>query len=112
MEVINILIVDDNADNLHALELSLERDDVVIFSTTSPRNVLKICADNDISIALIDVKMPDIDGFQVLEMIKSDPLTAHIMVILITGYSMSSEHVVKGLSNGAVDYLFKPLDLY
>ncbi|TSJ36468.1 response regulator [Mucilaginibacter corticis] len=112
MEVINILIVDDNADNLHALELSLERDNVVIFSTTSPGNVLKICAENDISIALIDVKMPDIDGFQVLEMIKSDPLTAHIMVILITGYSMSSEHVVKGLSNGAVDYLFKPLDLY
>lgn len=109
---INLLIVDDNADNIMALEESLEREELNIFTTTSPRNVIQTCIDKDISIALIDVKMPEMDGFELLDMIKNNPLTEHIMVILITGYSMSSDHVVKGLSKGAVDYLFKPLDLY
>jgi len=111
-EIINLLIVDDNADNIMALESSLEREELNIFTTTSPKNVIQTCIDKDISIALIDVKMPEIDGFELLDMIKGNPLTEHIMVILVTGYSMSSEHVVKGLSKGAVDYLFKPLDLY
>jgi signal transduction histidine kinase len=112
MENINLLIVDDNVDNIMALEASLEQEVLTIFTTTSPKNVIQLCIDHDISIALIDVKMPEMDGFELLDIIKKDPLTEHIMVILITGYSMSSEHVVKGLSKGAVDYLFKPLDLY
>jgi len=109
---INILIVDDKADNIFLLESALEGEGLNIFTSTSPKNVLQLCIDNDISIALIDVKMPQIDGFELLDIIKKNPLTAHILVVLITGYSMSSEHVVKGLSKGAVDYLFKPLDLY
>jgi signal transduction histidine kinase len=111
-EIINLLIVDDNADNIMALESSLEREELNIFTATSPRNVVQTCIDKDISIALIDVKMPEIDGFDLLDMIKENPLTEHIMVILITGYSMNSGDVVKGLNKGAVDYLFKPLDLY
>jgi signal transduction histidine kinase len=109
---INILIVDDKIDNAMMLEASLERKGLNIFTTTSPKNVMQLCIDSDISIALIDVKMPEMDGFELLDLIKSNPLTKHIMVILITGYSMNSEDVVKGLSKGAVDYLFKPLDLY
>jgi signal transduction histidine kinase len=109
---INLLIVDDNADNIMALEASLEREELNIFTTTSPKSVLQICTDNGISIALIDVKMPEIDGFELLDMIKKNPLTEHTMVILMTGYSMSPEHVLIGLGKGAVDYLFKPLDLY
>ena len=109
---INLLIVDDNADNIMALEASLEREELNIFTTTSPKSVLQICMDNGISIALIDVKMPEIDGFELLDMIKKNPSTEHTMVILMTGYSMSPEHVLKGLGKGAVDYLFKPLDLY
>jgi signal transduction histidine kinase len=109
---INILIVDDKIDNAMMLEASLERKGLNIFITSSPKNVIQLCIDNDISIALIDVKMPEMDGFELLDLIKSNPLTKHIMVILITGHSMNSEDVVKGLSKGAVDYLFKPLDLY
>src|ERR1700761_9438211 len=112
MEKINLLIVDDNIDNIFALEASLEQEALSIFTTTSPKEVLELCKKNEISIALVDVRMPEIDGFELLDLIKSDPLTDHIMVILITGYSTNSEHVVKGLSKGAVDYLFKPLDLY
>jgi signal transduction histidine kinase len=111
-ERVNLLIVDDKANNIIALEASLEQDGLNIFTTKSPKNVFQICIDNDISIALIDVHMPDMDGFELLDLLKKNPLTEHILVILITGYSMGSEHVVKGLNKGAVDYLFKPLDLY
>ncbi|MBB3057154.1 response regulator [Mucilaginibacter gotjawali] len=109
---INLLIVDDSKDNLMALETSLEQDGLKIYTTASPKSAMEICLENDISIALIDVKMPEMDGFELLDLIKKNPLTEHIMVILITGYSMSSACVVKGLNKGAVDYLFKPLDLY
>jgi len=109
---INILIVDDKIDNVMMLEVALEREGSNIFTTSSPKNVIQLCIDKNISIALIDVKMPKMDGFELLDLIKRNPLTKHIMVILITGYSMNSEDVVKGLSKGAVDYLFKPLDLY
>ncbi|MES2426037.1 MAG: response regulator [Bacteroidota bacterium] len=111
-EKINILIVDDIADNLMALESSLEQEQLNIFTTTCPKQALQICIDNDISIALIDVNMPEIGGFELLDIIKGDPLTEDILVLLMTGISMDPDHVVKGLGKGAVDYLFKPLDLY
>jgi signal transduction histidine kinase len=111
-EDIHLLIVDDNINNVEVLEASLEQEGLKIFTTTSPKDVMQICIDNDIAIALIDIKMPEIDGFELLDLIKNNPVTEHIMVILITGYSVRPEHVVKGLSKGAVDYLFKPLDLY
>jgi signal transduction histidine kinase len=109
---INIIIVDDKIDNVMVLEASLEREGLQIFTTTSPLDAVQLCIDNNISIALIDVKMPEIDGYELLDLIKKNPLTEHILVIMITGFSMDSEDVVKGLRKGAVDYLFKPLDLY
>jgi signal transduction histidine kinase len=108
----NILIVDDSIEILLVLKESLEKENINIFTTTTPATVIDLCIENDISIALIDVKMPDINGFELLKMLKSNALTDNIVVILMTGYSMSTQDVVTGLSNGAVDYLFKPLDLY
>ncbi|HEY8781458.1 MAG TPA: response regulator [Mucilaginibacter sp.] len=109
-ENVNLLLVDDNADNFIALESSLEQDGLSIFTTTFPKKVIQICIDNDISIALIDVHMPEMDGFELLDLLKKNPLTEHILVVLITAYAVGSENVVKGLNIGAVDYLFKPLD--
>jgi signal transduction histidine kinase len=109
---INLLIVDDNAENLYLLNSFLKHEGGNIFTTTYPKNAFQLCIDNDISIALIDIQMPEMDGFELLELLKANPLTEHIMVVLMTGYSVCSEYVVKGLSKGAVDYLFKPLDLH
>jgi len=61
---INILIVDDKIDNAMMLEAALEREGSNIFTTTSPKNVIQLCIDKNISIALIDVKMPEMDGFE------------------------------------------------
>lgn len=110
--MINILIVDDHYNNVKILATALKRDDIVCYVTTSPKQGLQMCIDHSIDIALIDVNMPELSGYELLESIKNNPLTRGVMVILITGYSMDTNDVVKGLTLGAVDYLFKPLDLH
>ncbi|MCC8423339.1 response regulator [Mucilaginibacter sp. UR6-11] len=109
---INILIVDDRVENIVALEALLNRKDIKLFSTISPNEGLKIAWENNISIALVDVQMPEMDGFEFVEMLKSNPRTCDIMVIFVTAISKETKYAVKGLGVGAVDYLYKPLDPY
>jgi PAS domain S-box-containing protein len=107
---INILIVDDREENIIALCALLDRDDIRLFATTSPNEGLKIAWENQISIALIDVQMPEMDGFEFVEMLKSNPRTKDILVIFVTAISKDVKYAVKGFGVGAVDYLYKPLD--
>jgi PAS domain S-box-containing protein len=107
---INILIVDDKEENILALNVLLSRDDIKIFSTTSPNEGLKMAWEDDISIALVDVQMPEMDGVEFVEMLKSNPRTKDILVVFVTALSKETKHVVRGLNAGAVDYLHKPLD--
>ena len=112
MNTTNILIVDDREENIIALEALLQRDDIRLFTTTSPNEALKIAWENNISIALVDVQMPEMDGFELVEMLKSNPRTKDILVIFVTAISKESKYAVKGFGAGAVDYLYKPLDPY
>ncbi|WP_158826263.1 response regulator [Mucilaginibacter lacusdianchii] len=112
MDPVNILIVDDREENIIALEALLKRDDINILSTTSPNDALRIAWENPISVALIDVQMPEIDGFELVEMLKANPRTKDILIIFVTAISKDSKYAVKGLGAGAVDYLYKPLDPY
>jgi PAS domain S-box-containing protein len=112
MTLTNILIVDDREENIIALEALLKRDDIRIFSTTSPNEALKIAWENNIAIALVDVQMPEMDGFELVEMLKSNPRTKDILVIFVTAISKEAKYAVKGFGAGAVDYLYKPLDPY
>jgi PAS domain S-box-containing protein len=112
MTPVNILIVDDREENIIALEALLERDDIKIFSTTSPNEALKIAWETNIAIALVDVQMPEMDGFELVEMLKSNPRTKDILVIFVTAISKEAKYAVRGLGTGAVDYLYKPLDPY
>src|ERR1700761_1061657 len=107
---INILIVDDREENIIALNALLERDDIKIFSTTSPNEALKLAWENQISIAMVDVQMPEMDGFEFAEMLKSNPRTKDILIIFVTAISKETKYAVKGYGSGAVDYLYKPLD--
>ena len=110
MEKINILIVDDKIENIIALDALLKRDDVNIISTTLPNEALRISWEQDIAIALVDVQMPEMDGFELVEILKSNPRTKSILVIFVTAISMETKYAVKGLNTGAVDYLYKPLN--
>ncbi|WP_461452398.1 hybrid sensor histidine kinase/response regulator [Mucilaginibacter sp.] len=110
MTPVNILIVDDREENIIALEALIKRDDIKIFSTTSPNDALKIAWENSIAIALVDVQMPEIDGFELVDMLKSNPRTKDIFVIFVTAISKESKYAIRGYGSGAVDYLYKPLD--
>ena len=106
----NILIVDDRIENIIALEALLQRDDINLITTISPNEALRLCWEHEISIALVDVQMPEMDGFELVEILKSNPRTQEIVVIFVTAISKESKYALKGLEVGAVDYLFKPLD--
>ena len=112
MAPINILIVDDKEENIIALEALLKRNDIRLFSTTSPNEALKLAWENHISIALVDVQMPEIDGFELVEMLNSNPRTKDIMVIFVTATSKEAKYALRGFGSGAIDFLYKPLDPY
>jgi PAS domain S-box-containing protein len=112
MTPINILIVDDREENIIALEALIARSDIKLLSTTSPNEGLKLAWENQIAIALVDVQMPEMDGFEFASMLKSNPRTKDILIIFVTAISKESKYAVKGFSAGAVDYLYKPLDPY
>ena len=98
MEKINILIVDDRPENIIALEALLQRDDVNLISTTLPNEALRLAWEKDIAIALVDVQMPEMDGFELVEILKSNPRTKNILVIFVTAISMETKYAVKGLN--------------
>jgi PleD family two-component response regulator len=110
MKKLNVLLVDDKEANLIALAALINRDDINILSTTNPNEALKIAWEHDVAIALVDVQMPDMDGFELVELLKKNPRTKNILVIFVTAISKESRYAVKGLNTGAVDYLYKPLD--
>ena len=111
MRKINLLILDDKEENIISLEALLgDIENINIISTTDPNEALKLCWKNDISIALVDVQMPDINGFEFVSLLKANPKTSHIIAIMVTAISKEDKYLIKGLQSGAVDYLYKPLN--
>lgn len=101
-----ILIIDDNMISLSSLELSL-RSEYEVITTRDGRNALKLAKEYSPTIILLDVVMPVMDGFEVLETLKSSPETASIPVIFITSLSDPDNEEI-GLKLGASDYIYKP----
>ncbi|MCL1876095.1 MAG: diguanylate cyclase [Synergistaceae bacterium] len=101
-----ILIIDDNMLYLSTLEMTLNSEYEVITSRDG-RNALKLAKENSPTIILLDVVMPVMDGFEVLEALKRTPETKYIPVILITSLSDPDNEEV-GLKLGASDYIYKP----
>lgn len=109
MKNINILIVDDRKENLLVLESILEPLSINIVKASSGNEALGLLFDYDFAVALIDVQMPEMDGFEVAEIMRSSERTCHIPIIFVTAISVEDKHVFKGYESGAVDYLFKPI---
>ena len=101
-----ILIIDDNMQNLKTLKMTLEGEYEIIISRDG-RNALKLAKENSPTIILLDVVMPVMDGFEVLEALKNTPETQSIPVIFITTLS-DPENEEIGLKLGASDYITKP----
>lgn len=105
-----ILVVDDSPKNLFAIELILKKLDVQIFKAISGNEGLGLTLLHDFFLVLLDVQMPEMDGFEMASLMKEDEKTKYIPIIFITAISKGEEQIFKGYESGAVDYLFKPID--
>jgi two-component system cell cycle response regulator len=104
-----VLIVDDIPTNVRLLEARLTAEYFEVITATSGQQALDICANSDIDIVLLDVMMPEMDGFEVCKRLKSNHKTHHVPVLMITALDQPSDRV-KGLEVGADDFLTKPVD--
>jgi PAS domain S-box-containing protein len=105
-----ILLVDDRPENLVALEATLAVLDCELVTASSGAEALRHLLEGDFAVILLDVQMPDLDGFETAEYIKHRERTRDIPIIFVTAISKEREHVFRGYRAGAVDYLFKPYD--
>jgi signal transduction histidine kinase len=108
---IKILVVDDREDNLFSIEAILERDNYSIIKANSGRAALKVLLqEHDFSLILMDVQMPDLNGFETATMIYERDRLRSIPIIFITAHDYDEEYIFKGYSMGAVDYIYKPIN--
>jgi len=105
-----ILVVDDTEDNLDLLEFALKRKPVKMLRATSGMACLTIAKENKPDIILLDIQMPEMDGFETLKRLRMNPETAKIPVIFLTAQKKDPESIAKGLALGADQYLTKPID--
>ncbi|MFH2064653.1 MAG: response regulator [Pseudomonadota bacterium] len=106
----NILIVDDIEENLVALEAILESPDLNIIKAHSGNEALSLMFDYHFALVLLDVQMPEMDGYEMAEIMRKNEKTKHLPVLFVTAINKEEKHIFKGYEKGAVDYLFKPLD--
>jgi len=104
-----VLIVDDIPTNVKLLETRLTAEYFDVITATSGAEALKACEENNIDIVLLDVMMPEMDGFEVCRRLKANPQTHHLPVVMITALDQPSDRI-KGLEVGADDFLNKPVD--
>ncbi|MCL4457058.1 MAG: ATP-binding protein [Nitrospirae bacterium] len=105
-----ILIVDDRPENLVVLESLLEGRNRNIIKAASGNEALALALEHDLALILLDVQMPDMDGFETAELLRGIERTKYVPIIFVTAISHEEKHVFKGYEVGAVDYLFKPIE--
>lgn len=107
---IRFLTVDDIPGNLTALEALLRRDGLEIHSASSATEALELMLINDYALVLLDVHMPDIDGFELAELMRGAERTRRLPIIFLTASDMDESRRFRGYEAGAVDFIFKPID--
>ena len=105
-----ILVVDDIEENLVALEALLRREDADIVTARSGTEALESILQHEFALAFIDVQMPEMDGFELAELMRGAERSKYIPIIFLTAGAGERHRVFRGYESGAVDFLFKPLD--
>jgi signal transduction histidine kinase len=109
--LVKILVVDDREDNLFSIETILEKNDYKIVKAGSGKAALKtLLSQQDFTLILMDVQMPDMNGFETANLIYQREKLKHIPIIFITAYNYNDDHVFEGYKTGAVDYIYKPIN--
>jgi signal transduction histidine kinase len=107
---INFLLVDDLEENLLALEALLQREGLTCLKARSGEEALELLLVHDIALALLDVQMPGMDGFQVAEFMRGAERSRHIPIIFLTAGAANLQRRFRGYEAGAVDFIQKPIE--
>jgi two-component system, sensor histidine kinase and response regulator len=107
---VQVLIVDDREDNLEVLAALLEQPGLHLLKAASGTEALELLLEHDVALALIDVQMPAMDGFELAELMRGTERTRTVPIIFVTAATPQSVRVFRGYEAGAVDFLFKPID--
>lgn len=104
-----ILIVDDKVQNLISLEVLLEDMNVDFVRALSGQEALEKTLSIDFALALLDVQMPEMDGFETVELMRQVKKTKNLPVIFVSAIYSEDFHIIKGIESGAVDFISKPI---
>lgn len=104
-----LLVVDDTQANLISTCESLEDLDIEIITCISGYDAVKASLKHSFFLMLIDVQMPELNGFETVDLIKKEKRNRNVPIIFLTGISKDREHTFQGYKNGAVDYIYKPI---
>jgi len=107
---IQVLMVDDHPENLIALEALLRGEGIALLKARSGAEALELLLTSDVSLALLDVQMPEMDGFELAELMRGTARTRHVPIIFVTAGTRDAGRMFKGYETGAVDFLYKPID--
>jgi signal transduction histidine kinase len=107
---VKFLLVDDLDENLLALEALLRRDGLECLKARSGDEALELLLVHDVALALLDVQMPGMDGFELAEFLRGNERTRHVPIIFLTAGSADAQRRFRGYEAGAVDFLQKPID--
>lgn len=107
---VKFLLVDDVEENLVALSALLQRDGLELFTAPSGNDALEHVLEHDFALAMLDVQMPVMNGFELAELMRGAARSRHVPIIFVTAGVREPNRVFKGYESGAVDFLFKPID--
>ncbi len=110
MNPVPFLLVDDLEENLLSLEALLRRDDLLLLKARSGDEALEILLHNDVALALVDVQMPGLNGFDLAELMRGNERTRRIPIIFVTAGSTDAQRRFRGYEAGAVDFIQKPIE--
>ncbi len=108
----NLLIVDDLPENLLALGALLQAPGIRVHQAESAEQALELLLQHEFALAILDVQMPGMDGFQLAELMRGTERTKHIPIVFVSAAGRELNYAFKGYESGAVDFLHKPLDAH
>jgi len=106
----NVLIVDDMHSNRLLLEKVLAPLKQNIFLAASAKETLRLCEKNKFDLFLLDISMPQVDGFELAHLLRNNATHKETQIIFLTGIQKTREHILKGFDLGAIDFIIKPVD--
>jgi len=105
-----LLIVDDLPENLRALDALIRGEGRLVYQASTGEEALALMLEHDFALAILDVQMPGMDGFELAEMMRSTSRTRAIPIVFVSAAGRELNYAFKGYETGAVDFLYKPLD--